>query len=406
MSTARAAAPRFPRITLSPDANKRVSRGHRWIFSNEIAQRDPALANGGEAAVFNDKGEFLGSALYSAHALIAARIYSRASVRFDGEFIRRAIAGALALRSGTSAATGTGRVLFGDADFLPGIVADRYGDVLAVQLLTVGADQRRDMILDALEATLRPRAIVERSDAPVRAYEGLEPAVGLRRGSLDGPVAVTIHGVTFHADLLGGQKTGLFLDQADNWPLTHPYAKGARVLDLFCHVGGWGLSALAAGAASVTSVDESQPALDELRAAAVRSGLAADAVTTVCRDAFEWLRGTQDTFDVIVCDPPAFAKNRKQAADALRGYRDVNRLAMKRLRPGGLYVACSCSHHVGREDFTEMLRLAARDAGRQFRVLPNGGQPHDHAPLLALPETEYLKVSLLRDMRDPGFAAE
>ncbi|MDX2176028.1 MAG: class I SAM-dependent rRNA methyltransferase [Candidatus Sumerlaeia bacterium] len=389
--------PRFPRLTLKPDSLKRVRRGHRWIFSNEVAEVESGGGNGGEVAVMAPDGTFMGCALYSAHALIAARIYANHTMGFDGELLRTRLAEADALRARFLPGRQAYRVAYSDSDGLPGVVLDRYGRVFVLQLLTVGADARRGMIVDAVRDLFAPAAIVERSDGSARDLEGLPRVSGVLHGELPDSLVVDHLGVRIYADPLKGQKTGLYLDQASNWPIARELARGARVLDLFCHNGGWTLFAGAGGAEHVTSVDESPEALAGLRTAWDENGFPADRVRPVVRDVFQFLRGDQNSYGLVVCDPPAFAKNRKAVPDALRGYREVNRNAMKRVAPGGFLVTCSCSHNVTRDDFEQSLRLSARDVSRSFRVLPMGGQPLDHPVLLGVPESEYLKVFVLQD---------
>lgn len=389
--------PRFPKITLKPDSLKRVKRGHRWVFSNEIGEVEGSVQNGGVVAVMDKTGTFYGSAIYSKNALIAARIYANHSVDFDADYIRKRLSEARALRQRLMPTRTAYRLAYGDSDGLPGIVIDCYGDVLVMQLLTVGADLQRDTVIAALKELYNPRAIVERSDSSGREFEGLAPVTGVVYGELYGAVKIDHEGVMIEADVLEGQKTGLYLDQLQNWTLAKHLAKDARVLDLFCHAGGWSLFAGKGGASSVTSVDQSESALAALSRAWSANGLEETRLKTACKDVFQFLRTDGNVYELIVCDPPAFAKNRKAVPGALRGYQDVNRLAMKRLAPGGILVTCSCSHNVDREEFLQVLRMAARDANRNFKVLENRSQSPDHPVLLGIPETEYLKVVVLQE---------
>lgn len=389
--------PRFPKIVLKPDSLKRVKRGHRWVFSNEIGEIESTVEHGGMVAVTDKSGTFYGSAVYSKNALIAARIFANHAVAFDAGWIVAMLQKAHALRERLMPGRMAYRLAYGDSDGLPGVIVDRYGDVYVIQLLTAGADLQRDNVVAALKQLFNPRAIVERSDSSGREFEGLPAVSGLVYGELEGSVTLTLQGVTIEADVLGGQKTGLYLDQLQNWMLGRTFASGARVLDLFCHAGGWSLFAGAGGAASVTSVDQSEAALAALKRAWGANHLDEQKLTTKAFDVFQFLRSDGHTYDLIICDPPAFAKNRKSVPGALRGYQDVNRLAMKRLAPGGILVSCSCSHNVDREEFLQCLRLAARDANRNFKILENRSQSPDHPVLLGVPETEYLKVVVLQD---------
>lgn len=397
-----AAPPRFPCIRLREESLRRVSRGHRWIFSNEVARRDAEVTPGCEVAVLSPKGDFLGSALYSANALIAARIYSRRAVRCDAEYIRAALTGALAMRERFAANPRACRLVFGEGDGLPGLVVDRYGDVLVLQATTAGMEQRIPIVVEELRALLSPAAIVERNDTAARSYEELPERVGVLFGSVPEELWAEINGLSLRVDVLGGQKTGLFLDQAENWLIAERFARDARVLDLFCHAGGWTLHALRGGAAMVTSVDISAPAMDSVRDNIARNNLESSRHHGVVGDVFEFLRESNESWNLIVSDPPAFAKNRKSVPQALRGYREIHHKALRRLAPGGVFIACSCSQNVSAEEFEETVVLAARDAGRQLQRLPLGGQGSDHAPLLSTPESHYLKVLVLVDRPDPA----
>jgi 23S rRNA (cytosine1962-C5)-methyltransferase len=387
---------RFPRMILKADSLKRIKRGHRWIFSNEIQLVEPEAVNGGVVAVVDSNGSFLGSALYSKNALIAGRVYSHRSVEFDGTYIESALLEAEERRRLLLPHRTTYRLAYGDSDGLPGIVVDRYEDVLVLQLLTVSAELRRDLITDCLQSLFAPKAIVERSDTSGREWEGLPEVKGVLRGTMENPFIVNISGIKLTVDVLEGQKTGLYLDQAENWSVIRPWVKGGSVLDLFSHAGGWSLNAALGGAASVVAVDQSAGVLEGLGNCWVENGFAPGTLEAHTADVFDYLRKETRLFEVVVCDPPAFAKNRKAVPGALRGYQDVNRLAMKRVAPQGFLVSCSCSHNVEREDFLQCLRMASRDAQRDFQLLEIRSQPADHPPLLGVPETEYLKVVVLK----------
>lgn len=384
---------RFPTITLSAKAAARVGRGHLWVFSNEIEKADPGLVQGGEAAIFSPKGEFFGSALYNKHALIAARIYSHIAESFDETLIGARLKAALARRERFQHGRRTYRLVFGESDLLPGLIVDRYEDVLSVQILTLAMEQRRQIIFDQLRELVSPTAIVERSDVAARSYEGLEERKGLVWGKLPETQKIVVNDFMLTVNTLEGQKTGLFLDQVENWKLVERFSPGRKVLDLFCNIGGFSLHARRAGAESVRAVDSSGEALSRVLFNAQENGLTN--IRAKEADAFEYVRARPDAFDVIVCDPPAFAKSRKQADAAIRGYRELNRHCLKMLSPGGILITCSCSAAVDEAAFDQMLVAAAHDANRHVRLLPGGGQPEDHAPLLAMPETRYLKVRIL-----------
>lgn len=386
---------KFPELQLTDAAASRVQRGHQWIFSNEVAESRGTPVPGGEVAVFSAKKEFLGTALYGKSPLIVARLFSKRSERFSAELLAERIGNARQLRETLTPGRDARRVVFSESDLLPGLIVDQYGPVLSVQFLTLAMDQRREMILDELQRQFAPAAIVERNDTPGREHENLPQQKGVLRGSVPEDLTVNAGGVRLGVDPVEGQKTGLYLDQIDNWQLVRPLAPGRKVLDLFCNVGGFGLTAAQAGAASVRCIDSSEAALSQLLFNAERNGLT-ERVRAKGSDGFLYVRSLPDTYDLIICDPPPFARSRKQLESALRGYRELNRQCIKLLQPGGILITCSCSAAVGDVDFDKMLTLAARDAGRMMRLLPGGGQPADHAPLLAMPETQYLKIRIVQ----------
>ena len=384
----------FPSIHLDEKSSARVSRGHRWIFSNDIKNADASVEQGGEVAVFSAKKEFLGSALFNRRALISARIYTEKSQPFDEGYIEAQVRRAVALREQWLPARKTCRLIFSESDGLPGLIVERYANVLVVQFLTLAMDLRKNQIVSILRRTLAPDAIVERSDSSGREYEGLPDSVGVIDGTLPEELVVDLNSIAMRVDLLAGQKTGMYLDQVENWNLVRSIAGGKRVLDLFCNVGGFALNAAKFGASAVKAIDSSDMALAQLVSSAARNSL--PNITAKKSDAFLYVRSRPEIFDVIVCDPPPFAKSRKQLESALRGYRELNRNCMKMLGEGGTLLTFSCSAAVSGDDFDKMLTLAARDAGRTLRLLPGGTQPADHAPLLAMPETQYLKARVLQ----------
>jgi 23S rRNA (cytosine1962-C5)-methyltransferase len=280
---------------------------------------------------------------------------------------------------------------------VPGLVVDRYGDHVVFQVLTAGLERRRELVIEELTRRFDPACLYERSDVTTREYEGLPLRAECVRGTLNPDLAVQLDDVVVSVDVAKGQKTGLFLDQVDNWRIARRYARGRRVLDCFCYPGGWSVWWGRGGAAECIGIDSSERVVERAAADARRNGLG-DACRFERGDAFETLRGYEQAgrrFDLAVVDPPAFAKNRKQVRDAQRGYRELNLRALRLLAPGGILFTCSCSYHISPEMFDEILLLAARDAGRTVRVLPGPGQGHDHPVLLSTPETRYLKVRAL-----------
>jgi 23S rRNA (cytosine1962-C5)-methyltransferase len=393
-------------LTLRPHEDARLRSGHPWVFSNEVApfgDRTPKFEPGELVRVVDARGRPLGIAYYNPHTLIAARLLSRDARAIDRDFFLARLAAALRLRERHLAGATAYRLVFGEADGLPGLVVDRYGTVVVVQPLTAGMERLLPLALEALEALVAPAGVVVRRDAGIRGLEGLPPAEPEVRGRVDTPLLIEVGGLTFEVDPQRGQKTGFFLDQRANHAWVDRVSSGARVLDVFCYGGPFGLRAARAGAEEVVFLDSSAEALATARRNAERNGLAAR-----CRfeqaDAFDRLAeldGAAERFDLVVLDPPAFARSRKQVAGARRGYKEINRRAFRLLAPGGHLLTCSCSHHVDRETFREIVRDAAADAGRTALVVEVGGQSPDHPVLLGCPETDYLKC-LLVAVRDDG----
>ncbi|HSH70725.1 MAG TPA: class I SAM-dependent rRNA methyltransferase [Deferrisomatales bacterium] len=387
-------------VRLKRGCERRVALGHLWVFSNEIQELDRSLPAGEDVAVRDARGGLLGSGTFSPSSLIAVRLHARGrAVPLDAELLRERVAQAWAHRQAWfGAAASACRAVYAEGDGLPGLIADRFGEYLSVQCLTAGMERRAEWVLGALDAVHRPRGIVLRTDSPARAAEGLDRGVAVARGEVPPRVGFELHGLPFAADLREGQKTGFFFDQRENYALLRPVARDAEVLDAYCYSGAWGLHALSHGARSVAFVDASAEALELARANAGTQGRAS--VAEFCQaDVLEFLKicaAAGRGFDVAVLDPPAFAKSRQTARQALRGYLNLNKWGMRCVRPGGYLVTCSCSHHIPPEAFVEMLALAAREAGREVRVLGVGRQSPDHPWLPAMPETAYLKALLVQ----------
>lgn len=386
-------------VILKRGCERRVSLGHLWIFSNEIQDFDRTIPPGEDVVVRDGRGRLLGSGTFSPSSLLAVRFHAAGrEVPLGPELIAERVAAAWeARRAWLGNEASASRVLYAEGDGLPGVVVDRFGDVLTAQLLTAATDRRSEWILDALEAVHQPRGIVLRNDAPARTLEGLERGVFPGRGNVPARVVFPLHGLTLTADPWAGQKTGFFFDQRENYALLRPLVGGADVLDAFCYSGAWGVHALAWGARRVIFADASAEALDLARANVASNGLGAAEYRQT--DVVEGLKGwaaAGTAFDVAVLDPPAYAKSRSRTPEALRGYLNLNKWGMRCVRPGGYLVTCSCSHHVRPEVFVDTVALAAREAGREVRVLGAGRQAPDHPWIPAMPETAYLKVLLLQ----------
>ena len=386
-------------IMLLPGHHRRAEGGHPWIYSNEVRMDAgaKALSPGALVNLRRADDSALGVAMFNPHSLLAARLLDRDCGRAIGRrFLTRRIERALRLRERLFE-TPYYRLVHAEADGLPGLVVDRFDRVLAVQANAAGMARLEPLILDALDALLTPAAIVLRNDSPARALEGLPRETRMAKGTLAGPILVHENGAVFGADLLGGQKTGWFFDQRDNRRFVAGLARDARVLDLYCFTGGFAVQAARAGAAAVLGIDSSEPALDLAADAATRNG-----VSEICAfrrgDAFAEtarLAASGERFELVIADPPAFAKSRKEVGAALRGHRKLTRLAASvTANRGILFLAC-CSHNVGDAEFAEAVRRGLGDAGRDGRILRAAGAAADHPIHPALPETAYLKAMTL-----------
>jgi len=386
------------RLVLRKNQDRRVRAGHPWVFSNEVAEIEGSPADGDLVEVADFRGAFLGRAYYNRKSLICARLLTRGRDEIDAGFFARRIERAAHFRDAVLPGERALRLVYGEADQLPGLVVDRYDEVLAVQILTLGIEARAALVREALEHTLRPRAAVRLADSPLRALEGLPLGREVWWGEVAGPLEVAIEGFTVEVALLHGQKTGLLLDQRLNRRVAEARAAGRRVLDLFCYQGEWALHAARGGAREVVAVDSSEPALAAARRNLERNRLA-ERVTLRRGDAFDVARELQragERFGLVILDPPALVKSRKHLAEGARAYRELNRAAMALLEEEGVLISCSCSHHLDDALFHQVLLESARAAHRPFRVLEWRGESPDHPQLLAVPETHYLKCAVLQ----------
>jgi len=390
----------LPTVKVSPRGATRLKDGHVWVYRSDIISADSVLP-GSLVRVTDHRGKPLGTALYSSSSQIAIRMISSEPITDLAALLRHRIAEAIAYRAPLVIDTDAYRVIFSEADFLPGLIVDRYADILSVQVLTqaMDADPVRQAILAELTDRLHPASIVERVDPRVRELETLPPrASGLLQGEKSA-TTFTMNSVQFRYDALEGQKTGAFLDQRENYAAAAHYAKG-DALDVFCYQGGFALH-LAPHCSQVTGVDSSRPALEvaDQNAALNHALLSGKEIEWIEANAFDLLKDYSSSarphearrYDTIVLDPPAFAKSKRDLDAALRGYKELNLRALKMLRPGGILVTCSCSYHASQSNFLEMLASAALDAHRTLRLLEVRGQAKDHPVLLNVPETAYLK---------------
>jgi len=371
---------------LNPPHRVRALRaGHPWAYAGELEDLPGGEAD--TAALYDERGRFVASGVYNPSSKIAWRRYSFSDQELDAAFLRLALERAIEYR----ARFGMGdvcRLVWAESDALPGLVVDRYGDILVIQALTRALDARLPLAADILRGLLNPRAIVVRNDAKVRALEGLPCHAFLQSGELWPDESVQIDGMRFCMDYLGGQKTGLYLDQREQYPRVARYAGGRRVLDAFSNQGGFALFAARAGAREVTAVDSSASALCALRKNAEANGIRQ--IEAREQNVFDFFHANKDErWDLIILDPPPFAPTKRQLQSAFRGYKELNLRAALSLERGGILASYSCSHHVGIAEFTEIVRSAFADAGRSAHVLEYVRQPPDHPILLEMPESEY-----------------
>jgi 23S rRNA (cytosine1962-C5)-methyltransferase len=386
------------RLLLDRNQDRRVRGGHPWIFSNEVGTIEGSAVDGGLVEVADSRGAYLGIAYYNHHSLICARILTRGRDTIDADFFAHRLERAAKLREAVYPGARALRLAYSEADQLPGLIVDRYGDVLTVQITTLGMEVRAPALRIAIERVFGPRGVVRAADSPLRSLEGLPREREVWWGDVPERVDVEIEGFTIEADLLHGQKTGLFLDQRENRKRAETLARGRRALDLYSYQGEWALHLARGGATEVLAVDSSESALAAGARNVERNGFAG---TVAFRrgDAFDTARELErggERFGMIVLDPPALVKARKHLAAGARAYRDLNRAAMVMLAEDGVLVTCSCSHHLDDAMFRQVLLEAARTARRPMRILDWSSEAADHPQLLAVPETHYLKCAVLQ----------
>jgi 23S rRNA (cytosine1962-C5)-methyltransferase len=393
------AAGDLPPIYLKHGEDRRLTGGHLWVFSNEIdTHRSPLgeFAPGDACRILSDRGRFIGYGYVNPHSLIAARILGRAPEYLPGKsLIVHRLQVALSLRQRLYARPNY-RLVHGESDGLPGLVVDRYGDVLVGQIGTAGMERLRSEIEAALIKVVRPATLVWKNDSGARTLEGLDSYVEVAFGEVPSTVVLEESGVAYSVPVGEGQKTGWFYDQAANRAAFLRYVPGARVLDVFSYLGAWGLGAMKAGAAEVLCVDSSEPALSALERIARDNGLTVASERGDAFDVLEQLHEQRRRFDVVVIDPPAFIKRRKDVPKGEAAYRRINQLAMQLLDRDGLLVSCSCSYHLAPEQLVTAVQRAARHLGRFAQIVATGSQAPDHPIHPAIPETRYLKAFFCR----------
>ena len=386
----------MPRAYLKPTRERRVEQGHPWVFRSDIDRVEKTANPGDVVDLHAARGKFLGRAYYNPASMITLRMLTREDEPIDRDFFYRRVQRAYDYRKAFCDINSC-RLIYGESDFLPALIVDKFADVCVMQSLALGIDRYKDVLCDAIMDITGCRGIYQRDDVPVRELEGLPLETGFLRGEFDTTVEMRENGIRFLVDVAHGQKTGFFLDQKENRASLAPIVRGKQVLDCFTHTGSFALHAAKFGAEHVTGVDISEDACAIARKNAELNEL--DNVDFVAENAFDLLRRCYDEkthYDVIILDPPAFTKTRQAVEGALRGYKEINLRAMKILPPGGFLVTCSCSQHVSEQAFTEMLLNAARDAHRQVRIVEERTQGKDHPILLGAPETRYLKFFVLQ----------
>lgn len=427
-------------LKLKPNANARVLRGHPWVFGNEVEALLPPEHDGGAVECRDGRGRFLGTGIYNSRSQIVWRRLSRERVELDAAFLRTALMAAIARRGGTNGGSRRGadlpirpaqgpapveglrpdpksegaagprlsedwpirRLVWSESDDLPGVVADQFGDALVLQIQTLAMERQAAALVDLLVELTGAAEVILRNDAPIRRLEGLPLEVRTRSGRPWEARWLRIDGLEYWLDLQGGQKTGFYLDQRPQHAavaaavpaLAAGRAAGVRVLDAFCNQGSFALHCARAGATAVRGIDSAGEAVTQARRNAERNGLRVEFLAANVFDYFGERR--DETWDLIVLDPPPFARSKDTLAGAMRGYKEINLRAMQRLTPGGVLATFSCSHHVQDADFRTMLAGAAADAKRRVQILQFCHQPPDHPVLVTMPESEYLRGCILR----------
>ncbi len=389
----------LPTVLLKPGEADRVVAGHPWIYHGEILRLTAPVADGDLVQVKDHRQRLIGAGFFNSKSKINIRVLSPERVEVNEKFFEERIRAALAVRQKHLPSATSFRVVNAESDFLSGLIVDKYEDVLVVQISSLGMDRRKGQIVAALQKIFSPRAILERGDMATRKFEGLNEAEGVLAGAFSGPVSVNLNGLKFETDLVGGHKTGMYLDQQVNYQAVSRFAKGAQILDCFSFLGGFGLHAARAGAAHVHLLDQSAEAIAAATRNAATNGLA-DKCSFEPVNVFDWLKANTAVkphervvprFDLIILDPPSFTRNRASVPDALRGYKEIHLRALKLLKPGGTLATFCCSHHVDIVTFQDVILSAAYDTRHVLRRVATYSQSPDHPVIPMIPETEYLK---------------
>jgi 23S rRNA (cytosine1962-C5)-methyltransferase len=386
-------------VVVRPGEADRILSGHPWIYAGSVLRVTAPVEDGALVQVKDHRHRFLGVGFYNSKSKINVRLIDTERVEINRAYLEKRIRAALELRKRALPNATSFRVVNAESDFLSGLIVDKYEDVLSFQISSLGMETRKPDIIDVLKTVLHPRAIVERNDIGSRKFEGLSEIQAVVHGKLDGPVTISLNDVKLDVDLLGGHKTGYYLDQQVNYQSVARFAKGANVLDAFCFLGGFSLHAAKAGAAQVHGLDQSEDALTAARQNADRNGVA-ERCAFEATNVFDWLKAQTTSapnerivprYDLIILDPPSFTRNRASVPDALRGYKEIHLRALKLLKRSGVLATFCCSHHVDAVTFQQVILEAAFDARRVLRKVESYSQSPDHPVIPTIPETEYLK---------------
>jgi 23S rRNA (cytosine1962-C5)-methyltransferase len=381
-------------IVVKPRA--RIFHGHDWVYGSEVLKTFGDPQPGDVISLKDGRDRFLGSAIFNPRSQIVARRFSRHKQELDLDFFVRRISQAIASREKLGVSRNPGRIVWSESDALPGVVLDRYGPYVVLQTLTLAMDQKKQFIVEAVEKLLSPASIVERNEAPIRKAEGMDLVAGVLSGEQPRLLELDVRGMRFEIDVLGGQKTGFYLDQLDNYEAVAGFARERRVLDCFSNQGAFAIACAKAGAASVTAVEISADLVQSIKQNAQRNEVS---ITAQEANAFDFLARhipEKSEYDLIVLDPPSFAKSKDSLDSAWRGYKEIHLRALQLLAHEGFLATFSCSHHVSREMFLEMIVDASVDAKKHMRTLRQFFQPLDHPVLPHIPETEYLRGFLFQ----------
>ncbi len=388
------------KVFIKKDVLKKILLGNPWIYHNEILKIEGEVSPGDIVNIYDSSKSFVGRGYINPNSKITVRILTRREEEIDKEFFRERILKAWEYRKRLVDIQSC-RIVFGEADFLPGLIVDKFEDILVMQTLALGIDRFKKIIVEVLDEIFQPRGIYERNDVPVREIEGLPQIKGFLKGNFDPIIEIEENGLKILVDVENGQKTGYFLDQRENRAALKGLVNGAEVLDVFSYTGSFALHALKYGAEKVIAVDSSGYALELARKNAILNGFS-ERIKFIEENAFDLLRKFHKegrNFDVVILDPPAFAKSQKNLENALRGYKEINLRAMKIIRDGGFLITCSCSQHVSPEIFQRVIESASYDANRILRLVEFRYQAKDHPILYAHPESLYLKCGIYQVLR-------